>query len=775
MRLSDDGSAWGDWQAFSAATTHSLPGNAGDKTVYAQVRDAVGNVSSSFFATIRLVTQGTHTISASVTGTGGTISPLGDVTVSDGDDQTFTIAPQTGYHIADLVVDNVSVGKVSSYSFNNVVGNHTIAASFARLTYSLAYTAGEHGAISGEAAQTVAWGDDGTAVTAEPEAGYRFVAWSDGSTANPRTDTGVQADLAVSASFARLTYSLAYTAGEHGAISGEAAQTVAWGDDGTAVTAEPEAGYRFVAWSDGSTANPRTDTGVQADLAVSASFARLTYSLAYTAGEHGAISGEAAQTVAWGDDGTAVTAEPEAGYRFVAWSDGSTANPRTDTGVQADLAVSASFARLTYSLAYTAGEHGAISGEAAQTVAWGDDGTAVTAEPEAGYRFVAWSDGSTANPRTDTGVQADLAVSASFARLTYSLAYTAGEHGAISGEAAQTVAWGDDGTAVTAEPEAGYRFVAWSDGSTANPRTDTGVQADLAVSASFARLTYSLAYTAGEHGAISGEAAQTVAWGDDGTAVTAEPEAGYRFVAWSDGSTANPRTDTGVQADLAVSASFARLTYSLAYTAGEHGAISGEAAQTVAWGDDGTAVTAEPEAGYRFVAWSDGSTANPRTDTGVQADLAVSASFARLTFSLAYTAGEHGAISGDGRADRRLGRRRHRRDRRARGRLPLRSVVGRQHRQPAHRHRRAGGPGGERQLRAPHLQPRLHRRRARRDQRRGRADRRLGRRRHRRDRRARGRLPLRSVVGRQHRQPAHRHRRAGGPGGERQLRAQPSR
>ena len=345
MRFSDDGSAWGDWQAFSAATTQTLPGSAGDKTVYAQVKDAAGNLSSSFFATIKLVTQGTHTISASVTGTGGTISPSGDVTVNYGEDQTFTIAPQSGYHIADVVVDNVSVGNLSGYTFNNVVGNHVIAASFARLTYSLAYTADEHGAISGEAAQTVGWGGDGTAVTAEPEAGYRFVQWSDGGTANPRTDTNVKANLAVSASFARLTYSLAYTADEHGAISGEAAQTVGWGGDGTAVTAEPEAGYRFVQWSDGGTANPRTDTNVQANLAVSASFARLTYSLAYTADEHGAISGEAAQTVGWGGDGTAVTAEPEAGYRFVQWSDSGTANPRTDTNVQANLAVSASFAR----------------------------------------------------------------------------------------------------------------------------------------------------------------------------------------------------------------------------------------------------------------------------------------------------------------------------------------------------------------------------------------------------------------------------------------------
>ena len=39
-------------------------------------------------------------------------------------------------------------------------------------------------------------------------------------------------------------------------------------------------------------------------------------------------------------------------------------------------------------------------------------------------------------------------------------------------------------------------------------------------------------------------------------------------------------------------------------------------------------VTAVPDEGYHFVQWSDGSTANPRTDTGVTGDIAVTASFA---------------------------------------------------------------------------------------------------------------------------------------------------
>ncbi len=66
---------------------------------------------------------------------------------------------------------------------------------------------------------------------------------------------------------------------------------------------------------------------------------------------------------------------------------------------------------------------------------------------------------------------------------------------------------------------------------------------------------------------------------------------------------------------------------SLAYSAGTNGSISGDAAQVVAIGANGSAVTATPNPGYRFASWSDGSTANPRTDINVMADISVTASF----------------------------------------------------------------------------------------------------------------------------------------------------
>jgi hypothetical protein len=73
----------------------------------------------------------TFTISVS-SGPNGSIKP-GTGVVSDGAVPTYTIAANTGYRIADVLVDGRSVGAVSSYTFAPVRASHTISASFTAL------------------------------------------------------------------------------------------------------------------------------------------------------------------------------------------------------------------------------------------------------------------------------------------------------------------------------------------------------------------------------------------------------------------------------------------------------------------------------------------------------------------------------------------------------------------------------------------------------------------------------------------------------------------
>lgn len=71
----------------------------------------------------------TFTITATA-GAGGIITPSGAIAVNQGANQAFSINPNTGYSIADVSVDTVSMGAISSYTFSNVTANHTINATF---------------------------------------------------------------------------------------------------------------------------------------------------------------------------------------------------------------------------------------------------------------------------------------------------------------------------------------------------------------------------------------------------------------------------------------------------------------------------------------------------------------------------------------------------------------------------------------------------------------------------------------------------------------------
>ncbi len=62
---------------------------------------------------------------------GGSIDPSGDLSVGHGTDQTFIITPDDGYQIADVLVDDESVGVLSSYTLANITGPHAIQVVFA--------------------------------------------------------------------------------------------------------------------------------------------------------------------------------------------------------------------------------------------------------------------------------------------------------------------------------------------------------------------------------------------------------------------------------------------------------------------------------------------------------------------------------------------------------------------------------------------------------------------------------------------------------------------
>lgn len=77
-----------------------------------------------------------HTITASADAN-GSITPSGATSVVDGANQTFAITPNSGYSVASIKIDGVSVAISNSYTFSNVTADHTIAVTFAIPTFML--------------------------------------------------------------------------------------------------------------------------------------------------------------------------------------------------------------------------------------------------------------------------------------------------------------------------------------------------------------------------------------------------------------------------------------------------------------------------------------------------------------------------------------------------------------------------------------------------------------------------------------------------------------
>ena len=533
---------------------------------------------------------------------------------------------------------------------NSVSDNIEVHAEFKRVTdvFSLKYSAGEGGTIQGETTQEVLVNGSGTEVTAVPDEGYGFIKWSDGVTTATRTDTNITQHLSVTAEFGR-KITLSYSAGEGGTVQGETTQELIEGTAGTSVTAVPNEGWYFVSWTDGVDTPTRTDTPSyhgNSTISFKATFAPYHTVKYIVYGEGGTIQGDTTQLVKPEETPTAVTAVPDEGYKLKGWyedsvSDGNllVAAGETFSGGpiryygDGTTTYYVAFEPIEYICTYYAATGGTVNGfvyrcDSIATVLTGYATAEILAVPDTGYVFTGWSDGRTDNPRVDI-IDPDnpqtVTVTARFAR-GYTLTYTAGAGGTITGASIQGVPAGEDGTEVTAVPNAGCSFVRWSDGVMTATRKDTNITSDLSVTAEFSRGSFTLSYVAGEGGTIEGTTEQSVLAGDSGTAVTAVPNEGYAFVRWSDGVATATRMDTDVAGNISVTAEFASLCH-LTYVAGEGGTIEGETVQSVPVGGSGTAVTAVPNEGYTFVRWSDGVTTATRTDTDINSDINVTAEF----------------------------------------------------------------------------------------------------------------------------------------------------
>ena len=411
-------------------------------------------------------------------------------------------------------------------------------------------------------------------------------------------------------------------------------------DDGTSVTltATADSGFEFTGWSgDASgTTNPLTIT-MDADKTVTATFAPIQRTLTLNA-TNGSVSAAPNPSTGSYDDGSVVTltATPDSGYEFTGWSgDASGMTNPVNITMDADKTVTANFSPIQRTLTINA-TNGSVSTNPNPSGGAYNDGTSVTltATPDAGYQFDGWSgDASgTTNPLSIT-MDADKTITAMFSPIQRTLTINA-TNGAVSTNPNPTGGTYDDGTSVTltATPDAGYQFDGWSgDASgTANPLSIT-MDADKTITALFSPIQRKLTLNT-TNGSVSTNPNPTSGTYNDGTSVTltATPDAGYQFDGWSgDASgTTNPLSII-MDADKTVTAIFSRIQRTLTINA-TNGSVTVSPNPVNGTYDDGTVVTltAVPDSGYQFDAWSGDATGTTTQITiTMDANKTVTASF----------------------------------------------------------------------------------------------------------------------------------------------------
>ena len=352
----------------------------------------------------------TYTITATA-GDNGSINPEGEVVVNEGATQAFTIAANEGYRIASVMVDEVeSIASLVDgvYTFENVMADHTIAATFELIpvqpqTYTITATAGDNGSINPEGEVVVNEGAT-QAFTIAANEGYRIASVMVDEVESIAslvdgvyTFENVTADHTIAATFELIpvqpnTYTITATAGDNGSINPEGEVTVNEGAT-QAFTIAANEGYRIASVMVDETINVTNDLvegvytfeNVMADHTIAATFELIpvqpnTYTITLTVEGNGSVTPNGENGVVTVNEGETpeFTITPDEGYRIasVVIDEGDEENEEDVTdalenGVYTFEAVAANHTMhvtfeenvepITHTVTITVGEHGTVT------------------------------------------------------------------------------------------------------------------------------------------------------------------------------------------------------------------------------------------------------------------------------------------------------------------------------------------------------------------------------------------------------------------------------
>jgi hypothetical protein len=549
-----------------------------------------------------------------------------------------------------------------SWSDGNTDKSHSVPVPNHSVTYTATYiqlstiTSVPNPANAGTASGSGTY-DVGISVplTATASPGWRFSSWNDGNTNSSRIVVVPDQSTTYTATFVQLSsLTCLVNPTNAGTASGSGIYDVGFT---VPLVATAYSGWRFTNWNDGTTLNPYPVRVALQDTTYTANFVRASTltvlanptnaaSVAILPGSYSpgdtnftlpVSSSNSWMFVGTYDVGAAVTlvAVTNAGWLFVAWSDGTTNNPYPITVPNQDSTYIAQFVELsTVTGVANPTNAGTVKGGgvyAAGTKVW------LTAEPteeegeEIEWRFIKWNDGTTNNPYQITVPSGDITYTADFQEMVKVEGEAdPGYGGSISGNGFYPV---NTLVTLTATPFSGWRFAGWfwEDSNTNTPSIVVPAQPvtkPLSYKAEFVQ-TILVTGLANPTNAGSVAGGKLYDLDDTNITLTATASNNWMFVQWNDGATNNPYTIPPITVTNLISitytASFAAAaTITVSANPNIGGSVTGGGTYL---SGTSTPLTAVATNGWRFIAWNDGTTNNPYRITVPATNLTYTANF----------------------------------------------------------------------------------------------------------------------------------------------------
>ncbi|MBR0055170.1 MAG: hypothetical protein IJP65_07705, partial [Bacteroidales bacterium] len=484
----------------------------------------------------------------------GFISPSGATSVTCGESISYEITPNVGYHLDSLFVDGSSVVPTSTYTFSNVVENHTIRPVFALDEFQVIASAGVGGSVS-PTSQMVGYGSSATISVSANDCYHLDSLIVDGQSvalADTYILTNVTENHTLRAVFAVDEFTVTAVSVANGEISPIGGSVVNCGES-IAYTITPNEGYYLDSlFVDGESVAPTltfTFTDVAENHTIRPHFDRYEFLITAIAGEGGSVSPTFAN-ISHGDELTVMIVPQECYYIASLFVDGQSvevADSYTFTDVDESHTLRAAFAIDQYALTALPAVNGQISPSGVTNMNCGGS-LVYTISPNEGYYLDSlFVDGESVTPMTSytfTDVSENHTIRPVFAIYEYQIAASATAGGSVS-PTSTTVGYGGSATVTVSANDCYHLDSLIVDGQSvalADTYTFTNVTENHTLRAVFAVDVFTVTAISAANGEISPIGESVVNCGESITYIITPNEGCYLDSLFVDGESVTPMT-----------------------------------------------------------------------------------------------------------------------------------------------------------------------------------------------------------------------------------------